>query len=101
MIKREQGELRKALNMFDKALEENALHRPTLAARSIELHGEQKEWEQVIHYKKRLLEGAESDDERYRLHDEIGELWQKELREPGQGDRGVRRRLRRSSRRTT
>ena len=30
VIKREQGELKKALNMFDKALEEDERHRPTL-----------------------------------------------------------------------
>ena len=92
VIKREQGELKKALNMFDKALEENELHRPTLEA-LIDLHGRQKECEQVIHYKKRMLECAVDDDERFRLYDEVGDLWQKELHEPGQGDRVVRRGL--------
>jgi tetratricopeptide (TPR) repeat protein len=78
VIKREQGELKKAFNMFDKALEENGLHRPTLEA-LIDLHGRQKEWEQVIHYKKRMLECAVDDEERFRLYDEAGSLWQKEL----------------------
>jgi tetratricopeptide (TPR) repeat protein len=84
VIKREQGELKKALNMFDKALEENELHRPTLEA-LIDLHGREKEWEQVIHYKKRLLECAEDADERFRLYDEIGDLWQKELTNAAKG----------------
>jgi tetratricopeptide (TPR) repeat protein len=81
VIKREQGELKKALNMFDKALEEDELHRPTLEA-LIDLHGREKEFEQVIHYKKRLLECASDGDERFKLYDEIGELWQKELKNP-------------------
>ncbi|HMI91944.1 MAG TPA: tetratricopeptide repeat protein [Polyangiales bacterium] len=81
VVKREQNELPKALNMFDKALEENPSHRPTLSA-LIDLHERQKEWEQVIYYKKRLLESAETDDERYRLYDEMGDLWQKELKNP-------------------
>jgi tetratricopeptide (TPR) repeat protein len=81
VIKREQGELKKAFNMFDKALEEDELHRPTLEA-LIDLHGRQKEWEQVIHYKKRMLECAVDDEERFRLYDEAGGLWQKELTNP-------------------
>ena len=81
VIKREQGEPKKALNMFDKALEEDSIHRPTLEA-LVALYLQEKDHEQAIHYKKRLLDCAEDDAERFRLYDEIGELWQKELKNP-------------------
>jgi golgin subfamily B member 1 len=78
VIKREQGDPRKALNMFDKALEEDELHRPTLEA-LIGLYARQKDWEQVIANKRRLLDCAVDQEERFRLHSEIAELWHKEL----------------------
>ncbi|MGD8860164.1 MAG: tetratricopeptide repeat protein, partial [Myxococcales bacterium] len=81
LIKREQGEVRKALNMFDKALEEDELHRPTLQA-MIEVNTAEEDWEQVIYFKKRLLEGASSDDERYELFTQIGAHWQDQLSNP-------------------
>ncbi len=77
VIKREQGDRRKALNMFDKALEEDAQHRPTLEA-IVGLYQAADDWEQVIHFKKRVLEVAEI-DERFRLLDEIGDLWNEKL----------------------
>lgn len=80
-IKREQGDLPKALNMFDKALEEDELHQPTLLA-LVDLHSRQKEWEQVIHFKKQLLLCASGDDQRFKLCDEVGDLWEKELKNP-------------------
>jgi len=78
VIKREQGERRKALNMFDKALEEDALHRPTLEA-VIGLYEQQSEWEQVIHFKKQLLEVAEEDKERFDILVSIGDLWREKV----------------------
>ena len=81
LIKREQGEIRKALNMFEKALEEDDLHPATLTA-MIDVQLQQKDFEQVIHFKKRLLEAAETDDERFALYDQIGGHWQQELENP-------------------
>ena len=82
VVKREQNEKRKALNMFDKALEEDDLHRPTLEA-VIELYQEQKKWDQVIHYKKQLLEVADDEEERFNLNIQIGDLWANEQKNPG------------------
>ncbi|MFW6067333.1 MAG: tetratricopeptide repeat protein [Myxococcota bacterium] len=79
VIKREQGERRKAINMFDKALEEDAHHRPTLEA-VVGLYEKQGEWEQVIHFKKELLDVAENDDERFQLLEEIGDLWKEKVK---------------------
>ncbi|MEM9188384.1 MAG: tetratricopeptide repeat protein [Myxococcota bacterium] len=78
VIKREQGERRKALNMFDKALEEDSYHRPTLEA-VVGLYETQNEWEQVIHFKKQILEVADTDDERFDLLDQIGDLWKEKV----------------------
>ncbi|MCC7540253.1 MAG: tetratricopeptide repeat protein, partial [Deltaproteobacteria bacterium] len=77
VVKREQGERRKALNMFDKALEQTPTHRPTLEA-MLGLYESQGEWEQVIHFKKQLLE-VSNDEEKYTLHNEIGDLWKDKL----------------------
>ncbi|MCS6797689.1 MAG: tetratricopeptide repeat protein [Myxococcota bacterium] len=74
VIKREQGERRKALNMFDKALEERPGHRPALEA-LVALYEANQEWEQVIHYRKLLLDVAADADERFALLDGIGDLW--------------------------
>jgi golgin subfamily B member 1 len=79
VIKREQGERRKAINMFDKALEEDSHHRPTLEA-VVGLYESQGEWEQVIHFKKELLEVAADDDERFKLLEEIGDLWKEKVK---------------------
>src|SRR6185503_1469786 len=76
-IKLEVGERRKALNMFDKSLELDAKHRPTLEA-VIGLHEKQNEWEQVIHFKRQML-GAVDDDEGYNILVQIGDIWQEKL----------------------
>ncbi|MBX3270938.1 MAG: tetratricopeptide repeat protein [Sandaracinaceae bacterium] len=73
VVKREQGDRRKALNMFDKALEEDPHHRPTLEA-MVGVYESSSDWEQVIHYKKQVLEVAEI-EERFELLQEIGDLW--------------------------
>ena len=78
VIKRELGERRKALNMFDKALEEDPGHRPTLEA-LIGLYEQARDWEQVIHYKKQLLDVVDSDEERFGLYVEIGDLWNEKV----------------------
>ncbi len=80
VIKREQGERRKALNMFDKALEEDAHHRPTLEA-VVALYAEGNEWEQVIHFKKQILEVG-TEPEQFTLLDQIGDLWKDKLKNP-------------------
>ncbi len=79
VIKRELGERRKALNMFDKALDEDPAHRPTLEA-VIGLYEQARDWEQVIHYKKQLLDVVDTDEERFALYVEIGDLWNEKVR---------------------
>lgn len=81
VVKREQGENRKALNMFDKALEEDGLHRPTLDA-LVDLYTEQGDWEQVVHYLKRVLDATDSEQETFELYARIGDIWQDKLKNP-------------------
>ncbi len=81
VIKREQGERRKALNMFDKALEEDPHHRQTLEA-VVGLYEGQQEWQQVIHFKKQILETVDDVDERFELLHEIGILWKDKVQNP-------------------
>jgi tetratricopeptide (TPR) repeat protein len=69
-IKLKQGERKKALNMFEKALELQATHRPTLAA-VVELQGQAGDWEAVIHAKRAEVTVAE-EPERIKILDEIG-----------------------------
>ena len=78
VIKGQQGERRKALNMFDKALEEDPYHRPTLEAIT-SLYEEQSEWQQVIHFKRQTLELEDDLDKRFAFLDEIGTLWKEKI----------------------
>ncbi|HEX6239251.1 MAG TPA: tetratricopeptide repeat protein [Polyangiales bacterium] len=77
VVKLEQGERRKALNMFDKALEQDPGHRNTLS-RVIDIHAGDGSWDQVIHYKKELLNNAPASD-RLTLLTEIADLWKDRL----------------------
>jgi tetratricopeptide (TPR) repeat protein len=77
VVKLEQNERRKALNMFDKALEQDPGHRTTLA-RVIDIHSGDGSWDQVIHYKKELLNNAPA-GERLNLLTEIADLWKDKL----------------------
>ncbi len=79
-IKAEVKERRKALNMFDKALEIDPKHKDTLREVII-LHDEGKNYEQVIHFKKELIEAVD-DDEKFDLLVEIGDIWHEKLRNP-------------------
>lgn len=81
VIKREQGDRRKALNMFEKALEENGGHGPTLEA-LVELYRGSGEWQQVIYFKKRLLDATDDVDKRFRLYGEVGDIWKDKLQNP-------------------
>ena len=76
-IKLKQGERKKALNMFEKALEIEATHRPTLQA-VIDLQQGSNDWEAVIHAKRQLLSIAE-EPEKVKLLDEIGDTYHKQL----------------------
>jgi tetratricopeptide (TPR) repeat protein len=82
VVKREQGDRRRAINFLDKALEEIPNHRPTLEA-MVETYAQGNEWEQVLGYKRQILDTHLSDiDERYNALIDIGNLWQEKAKNP-------------------
>jgi tetratricopeptide (TPR) repeat protein len=80
-IKAQVNEARKALNMFDKALEQDPAHIPTLEA-VISIQETLKNFEQVIHFKKILIDSIHDSARQFQLYDEIGDIWQNNLKNP-------------------
>lgn len=78
-IKLKQGDRKKALNMYEKALEVNPGHADTLLA-VIDLESQQSNWEAVIHAKRALVDHADSVDEKFKQLDQIGEIYQEKLK---------------------
>lgn len=80
-IKREQGQARQAINNFEKALGLNPEHRPTLEA-LVDIYSKNKDWKQVAAYKRQILDGVVDGEERYRILNEIGEIWSEREKNP-------------------
>jgi tetratricopeptide (TPR) repeat protein len=80
-IKMKVGERAKAINMFEKALEINSGHRPTLEALAV-VYTEGREWEAVIKQKRALLTHSETLEEKMRFHDEIIAIYKDKLQNP-------------------
>jgi tetratricopeptide (TPR) repeat protein len=74
VVKHEQGEDKKARNMFDKALEEDSHFVPALEA-MVELQSGEGDWSSVVEYKKRILDVADEPEVRAKLLLELGDLW--------------------------
>ncbi|MBA3455769.1 MAG: tetratricopeptide repeat protein, partial [Deltaproteobacteria bacterium] len=74
------GERKKALNMFEKALEINPNHRDTLMA-VIDLQTQQGDWEAVVHAKRGLIATAK-EKEKVQLLDEIATIYHEKLQNP-------------------
>ena len=81
VVKREQGDRRRAANFLEKALEEMPGFRPAIEA-MIETYTGAGEWDQVIAYKNMLLEQEFDDEKRYPMIVEIAELWQDKAKNP-------------------
>ncbi|MGB5268369.1 MAG: tetratricopeptide repeat protein [Polyangiales bacterium] len=81
VVKREQGEDKKARNMFDKALEEDTHYVPALEA-MVGLQAAEGDWDSVVEYKKRILDVADEPSVRAALLIEVGDLWQDKLANP-------------------
>ena len=79
IIKLRQTEKKKALNMFEKALEIDPNHRPTLLA-VIEMQLANNDWEAVITAKRALLPVAEG-EERFKLNCEMAEMYADKLQQ--------------------
>jgi tetratricopeptide (TPR) repeat protein len=77
-IKNRQNEPRKALNYFEKALEVDAHHEPTLMA-VIALQAGSNDWEGVIQAKRALIDITPDGDSQFALWKDIGELYVSKL----------------------
>jgi tetratricopeptide (TPR) repeat protein len=77
-IKLKLGERKKALNMFEKALEISASHRDTLLA-VVDLQSKQNDWEAVLTAKRSLLAVADG-EEKFRLVEECGDICLEKLK---------------------
>ena len=80
MVRQALGERKKALNMFEKALEIDPTHRDTLEA-VVDLQTAQADWEAVVHAKRGLMATANEKD-KVVLLDQIGTLYQEKLQNP-------------------
>lgn len=73
-IKRKQGQARQAITNYEKALEIDPAHRPTLEA-LVAVYSDNKDWKQVVEYKRQILDNVIDGEERYRILNEIGDVW--------------------------
>lgn len=80
MVRQALGERKKALNMFEKALEINPTHRETLQS-VIDLQQQQGDWEAVIHGKRGLIATSQP-REKTQLLDEIAGIYRDKLQNP-------------------
>jgi tetratricopeptide (TPR) repeat protein len=71
----ELGDADGALASFERALEKDKRHRPTLEAMAA-LYASRERWDQVVFVKRKVLEGADA-AERHALLVQIGDLWRK------------------------
>ncbi|MBL8601844.1 MAG: tetratricopeptide repeat protein [Myxococcales bacterium] len=81
VVKREQGDRKRAVNFLEKSLEEVPGYAPALHA-LIETYEGSGEWEQVIAYKTQVLDNEFDDEKRYAMFVEIANLWQERVKNP-------------------
>ncbi|HEY4012646.1 MAG TPA: tetratricopeptide repeat protein [Polyangiaceae bacterium] len=80
-IKREQGQVKQAINNFEKALAVEPSHAQTLDA-LVTLYTEQKDWKQVVAYRRQILDNVLDGDERFRMLNEIADVWSDQDKNP-------------------
>ncbi len=80
-IKLQVGERPKAINMFEKALEIQPGHRPTLEA-LVEMYGKAGDWEAVIRQKRALLAHTSDVDDKLALHEQIVKIYKETIKNP-------------------
>ncbi len=73
-IKRKQGQARQAITNYEKSLEIDPAHRPTLEA-LVGVYSDNKDWKQVVEYKRQILDNVMDGEERYKILVEIGDIW--------------------------
>lgn len=80
-IKREQAQVKQAINNFEKALALIPDHRETLEA-LVDVYAQGGDWKQVAAYKRQILDSVLDGEERYKILNEIGEIWSERQKSP-------------------
>lgn len=73
-VKQAQGQPKQAINNFEKALQVDPAHQPTLEA-MVQLYAQAKDWAQVCHYKRIILDAVFDGEQRFKQLIEIGDIW--------------------------
>ncbi|MBK9265561.1 MAG: tetratricopeptide repeat protein [Polyangiaceae bacterium] len=81
LIKQAQGQAKQAINNFEKALGVEPAHRPTLDA-MVGVYDNLKDWKQVAHYKRQILDNIIDGAERFKVLQEIADTWEKDQNSP-------------------
>jgi len=74
LIKQNQGQAKQAINNFEKALAIEPAHRETLDAMVAVFDG-LKDWKQVSHYKRQILDNVVDGGERFKMLQDIANVW--------------------------
>lgn len=74
LIKQAQGQAKQAVNNFEKALALEPAHRDTLDA-MVNVYDGLKDWKQVCHYKRQILDNVMDGSERYKMLHDIANVW--------------------------
>jgi tetratricopeptide (TPR) repeat protein len=80
-IKMRTGERAKAINMFEKALEIQAGHRPTLEA-LVEIYAQASDWEAVIRQRRALLAHTDDINRKLEIQQQIIDTYRNKLQNP-------------------
>lgn len=80
-IKQQQGQLKQAINNFEKALALDGEHRATLEA-LVGIYERQKDWPQAAAYKRQILDSVIEEDERFAMLLDIGDVWGSKAAQP-------------------
>src|SRR5690606_25777349 len=80
-IKLQQGQVKQAVNNFEKALALDGEHRATLEA-LVGIYEKQKDWPQAAAYKRQILDSVIDENERFAMLLDIGEVWGSKAAQP-------------------
>lgn len=80
-IKLQQGQLKQAINNFEKALALDGEHRATLEA-LVGIYEKQKDWPQAAAYKRQILDSVIDEGERFDMLLDIGDVWGTKAAQP-------------------
>ena len=73
-VKREQGQAKQAINNFEKALQLEPSHRPTLEALAA-IHASLNDWAQSCAYRQLVVDTVLDGEERFKMFLELSEAW--------------------------